>query len=169
MKICFLAPSGYGKSTAIKILEKRYEIKNIKIENKKILKDILENDYDKKLELNHLSKYKLTKPIISPSNIKKSTLQGYTNFHSESYVYYPDYSGPTLTASGANSRIKILDNKNKIRMMSAKECYRYMGFNDQDYFNVAKTKLLSDNKIIYTAGNSIVVSVLEEIFKSFKF
>ena len=31
MKISFIAPSGYGKSTAIKILSERYEVKNIKI------------------------------------------------------------------------------------------------------------------------------------------
>ena len=31
MKICFLAPSGYGKSTAIEILSKSFNIKNIKI------------------------------------------------------------------------------------------------------------------------------------------
>ena len=31
MKICFLAPSGYGKSTAIKILQEHFDIKNIKI------------------------------------------------------------------------------------------------------------------------------------------
>lgn len=31
MKICFLAPSGYGKSTAIEILKQHYSITNIKI------------------------------------------------------------------------------------------------------------------------------------------
>lgn len=31
MKVCFLAPSGYGKSTAIEILKKYYDIENIKI------------------------------------------------------------------------------------------------------------------------------------------
>lgn len=31
MKICFLAPSGYGKSTAIEILKKHFDIENIKI------------------------------------------------------------------------------------------------------------------------------------------
>lgn len=31
MKICFIAPSGYGKSTAIKILSEKYPLKNIKI------------------------------------------------------------------------------------------------------------------------------------------
>lgn len=30
-KICFIAPSGYGKSRAIKILEKHFKIKNIKL------------------------------------------------------------------------------------------------------------------------------------------
>lgn len=31
MKICFLAPSGYGKSTAIDILKRNYDVINIKI------------------------------------------------------------------------------------------------------------------------------------------
>lgn len=31
MKICFLAPSSYGKSTAIEILQKYFDIRNIKI------------------------------------------------------------------------------------------------------------------------------------------
>lgn len=31
MKLCFLAPSGYGKSTAINLLKKHYDILNIKI------------------------------------------------------------------------------------------------------------------------------------------
>lgn len=31
LKICFLAPSGYGKSTAIKLLSKSHKVKNIKI------------------------------------------------------------------------------------------------------------------------------------------
>ena len=31
MKICFLAPSSYGKSTAIKLLQKHFDIKNIRI------------------------------------------------------------------------------------------------------------------------------------------
>ena len=31
MKICFLAPSAYGKSTAIKLLQKHFDVKNVKI------------------------------------------------------------------------------------------------------------------------------------------
>lgn len=31
MKICFLAPSGYGKSTAIEILKKHFDVENIKL------------------------------------------------------------------------------------------------------------------------------------------
>lgn len=31
IKICFLAPSGYGKSTAVSILEKKYKVINVKI------------------------------------------------------------------------------------------------------------------------------------------
>ena len=44
-----------------------------------------------------------------------------------------------------------------------------MGFKKSDFKKVVKTNLLSDGKLIYTAGNSISVEVLEGIFNSFKF
>lgn len=96
-------------------------------------------------------------------------MEGYTNFSSENYIFNTLGLGPTLTASGAQSRIKIELEKNKYRTLSPLETYRYMGFNDEDFWNVKKTNLISDSKIIYTAGNSIVVSVLEAIFKTLKF
>lgn len=43
-----------------------------------------------------------------------------------------------------------------------------MGFTSDDYKKIAKTKL-PENKIIYLAGNSIVVQVLEKIFESLRF
>jgi len=46
MKICFLAPSSYGKSTAIEILSKHFDIKNIKI-GEPLYE--LQNDFYKKL------------------------------------------------------------------------------------------------------------------------
>ncbi|MEG0995135.1 MAG: hypothetical protein RSE91_04135 [Bacilli bacterium] len=45
MKICFLAPSGYGKSTAIQLLQKNFKILNIKIA--KPLYDLQEIFYNK--------------------------------------------------------------------------------------------------------------------------
>lgn len=46
MKICFLAPSGYGKTTAISILSKQHKLKNIKIAEP--LYD-MQNEFYKKL------------------------------------------------------------------------------------------------------------------------
>lgn len=53
----------------------------------------------------------------------------------------------------------------KIRKLTPKECYRLMGFDDEDY--EAVKKVLADTWIYHTAGDSIVVNVLEAIFKEF--
>lgn len=116
----------------------------------------------------NLSMYKTTEMTKTKSGIYLKRLENYTKFNSENYIYFPFGFGPTLTASGANSRIKI-DINHKIRYMSAMEAYIYMGFDKKDYLNVKKTNLLSNNRIIYTAGNSISVEVLESIFNSFVF
>lgn len=143
------------------------DLENINLNKKKSMTSILENKSDSSLFLNDLDKYERSSFILTKSNINKCKLIGYTNFSSESYIYDPNFIGPTLTASGANSRIKILQN-NKIRKLSAKECIKYMGFTANDFNKIKKTNL-NDIKIIYLAGNSIVVNVLEEIFKSLKF
>lgn len=53
--------------------------------------------------------------------------------------------------------------KNKIRKLTPLECYRLMGFDDQDYI---KASSLNSNAQLYKqAGNSIVVNVLYYIFK----
>ncbi|WP_334290787.1 DNA (cytosine-5-)-methyltransferase [Mycoplasmoides pirum] len=144
-----------------------------KIQNK-ILKNILLKKFNNdQYTLLNFDKFQLTNKKKSNSGIYKSTLKNYTNFHSEAYVYYPSGIGPTLTASGANSRLKIVFNNNqkkpKIRYMQPIEAYQYMGFDINDYEKVKKTKLLSDTKIIYTAGNSISVEILKEIFKNLVF
>lgn len=143
------------------------DLENINSNKKKSMTSILENKSDSSLFLNDLDKYERSSFILTKSNINKCKLIGYTNFSSESYIYDPNFTGPTLTALGANSRIKILQN-NKIRKLSAKECIKYMGFTANDFNKIKKTNL-NDIKIIYLAGNSIVVNVLEEIFKSLKF
>lgn len=115
------------------------------------------------------SKYEMTQYKKTPSGIIKKEIKNYTNFSSENNVYNINGIGPTLTASGAQSRIKIEVKENKYRYLSPRETYRYMGFDDNDFDKVKNTNLLSDSKIIYTAGNSIVVNVLEAIFKTLKF
>jgi len=57
-----------------------------------------------------------------------------------------------------------MDEKNvRIRRLTPKECWLLMGFTD-DEFNRAK-EVNSDTQLYKQAGNSIVVNVLEAIFK----
>ena len=143
------------------------DLESIYQKDKLPMKTILDKKINKKCLMPELEKYSRESFKLTKSNICKSKLIGYTNFSSEAYIYNPNYTGPTLTASGANSRIKIFEN-NKIRRISGKEAIKYMGFTEEDYKKIIKTKL-TETKIIYLAGNSIVVQVLEKIFESLRF
>jgi len=60
----------------------------------------------------------------------------------------------------------IVDNEPlKIRKLTPKECWRLMGFDDED-FEKAKAIPMSNTQLYKQAGNSIVVNVLEKIFKN---
>ncbi|MGL4647445.1 MAG: DNA (cytosine-5-)-methyltransferase [Mycoplasmoidaceae bacterium] len=133
------------------------------------IKSILEKDVDEKYYKDNLLKYDLSIKRKTKTGIIKSELIGYTKFKSEAYIYDPNGVGPTLTASGANSRIKIITKDQRIRTLTPLECLKYMGFTKQDYLRLKKTNLLSDNNIIYLAGNSIPVQLLEVLFRSLKF
>lgn len=63
--------------------------------------------------------------------------------------------------------VVVRDEKNdrllRIRKLTPKECWRLMGFSSASYNKVEKVN--SDSQLYKQAGNSIVVNVLEEIFK----
>lgn len=52
----------------------------------------------------------------------------------------------------------------RIRKLTPKECWRLMGFDDSDFEKAEKVN--SNTQLYKQAGNSIVVKVLEEIFKN---
>ncbi|MDE5651553.1 MAG: DNA cytosine methyltransferase, partial [Ureaplasma sp.] len=103
------------------------------IKKTKNIKDILSNDISSDLFLKRLDKYETSSLTITKSNIQKKSLINYTNFNCENYIYNTYGIGPTLTATGANSRIKIFDDKNRIRYLSNLENFLYMGFDEDDY------------------------------------
>ena len=149
----------------ISTLGKKISLPNGDIKKAKNLSDILDKQMDHKDLLVALSSYKLSKFKETKSKIKKARLpMAYTTFNSEAYVYDKEFIGPTLTASGANSRIKVLEGS-QIRKMNSNEAFRYMGFDDRDYHEVSKLEIFSEQKKIFTCGNSISVEVLEAIFK----
>lgn len=71
--------------------------------------------------------------------------------------------GNAITSVQKDSMIKQGEQSNiRIRKLTPKECWRLMGFDDED-FEKAK-QVNSDTQLYKQAGNSIVVDVLEAIF-----
>ena len=77
---------------------------------------------------------------------------------------YTDYA-PTLRAGRYGLKVKECDEMNnlKIRKLTPKECWRLMGFDDEDFY---KAEAVNSNTQLYKqAGNSIVVDVIEKIYE----
>lgn len=68
----------------------------------------------------------------------------------------------TITTSGGSDRGVVL-NDLRIRKLTPKECFRLMGFDDEDFEKASKVN--SNAQLYKQAGNSICVPVLENIFK----
>lgn len=101
-----------------------------------------------------------------------------TTFNQENYVFNPESSTlPTITAGGANSRLKIAipkfsnelpvfvidDKPYHLRVITPREAWRLMGFRDEHYDKI--DNLLPKTAKYHLAGNSIIVQVMEAIFK----
>lgn len=81
-------------------------------------------------------------------------------------VYADGGVSPTLnTMQGGNRQPKILQENSRIRKLTPLECWKLMGFKDKQ-FHKAKSAGISDSQLYKQAGNSIVVNVLEAIFKN---
>lgn len=102
--------------------------------------------------------------IIQLGNLKKTESFG-GNPHT-GRVYSPDGISPCLnTMQGGGLEPKILQSEDyKIRKLTPLECWRLMGFSDNDFY-AAKSAGISDAQLYKQAGNSIVVTVLEAIFR----
>ena len=71
-----------------------------------------------------------------------------------------EQQAPTITT---NKNLAIYYNK-KLRYLTALEIWRLMGFPDKKYEDLINAGI-TEETIIFLAGNSIVVSVIEEIYK----
>lgn len=81
-------------------------------------------------------------------------------FEKADRVYDEKGLAPTLT----QQQEKIKENY-RIRKLTPKECWRLMGFSDEDFEKAANIPT-SNTQLYKQAGNSIVVNVLEKIFKN---
>lgn len=78
-------------------------------------------------------------------------------------IYSIDGCSPTLTTSGSP---QILTKDGRVRTITAREGYRFMGVREQD-INLLLTTSLSTRAHVALAGNSICVPVMEAIFSEF--
>lgn len=81
-------------------------------------------------------------------------------------VYNTNGIAPTITASaglGGNMQTKVITPKSIARALIPLEYWRLMGFDDEDFEKAAKVN--SNTQLYKQAGNSIVVNVLEAIFR----
>lgn len=100
-------------------------------------------------------------PLITESKIEvigKLDCEGWYNV--ETRVHSIEGVAPTVET---RNRAKYLDSF-KIRKLTPLECWRLMGFTDKDFYK-AQSIPTSNTQLYKQAGNSIVVNVLEEIFK----
>lgn len=100
-----------------------------------------------------------------PSGIRSAPLVNYTKFSSENIVYSVQGISPTVTATGAQSRIKIYHNNGDMRYLYPLELWRLMGMSDDDYNNAYQVGIPKIH-LVKQAGNSICVTVLEAIFSA---
>ena len=80
-------------------------------------------------------------------------------------VYDPQGIAPTLhTMQGGERQPKIIEKEDdmRVRRLTPKECWRLMGFTDEDFKKAHKVN--SYTQLYKQAGNSIVVNVLMAIF-----
>ena len=107
--------------------------------------------------------YKDPPKILQVGNIVKT---GQFDNPQRGRIYDPDGLAPTLnTCSGGGLEPKFIDRSRvdvRIRKLTPRECFRLMGFTDDDF---DKIKGISNSQLYKMAGNSIVVNVLTEIFK----
>ena len=98
--------------------------------------------------------------IYNEKDFSRNYKEGYRVYDSDGIACCQKTNGGGL---GSNTGL-YLENTYRIRKLTPLECFRLMGFNDEDYY-ILKDNGISNSQIYKMAGNSIVVNVLEEIFK----
>ncbi|MBB6698361.1 DNA (cytosine-5-)-methyltransferase [Clostridium algidicarnis] len=154
-------------------LDNERYLKTLNVTNKPI-KDILRVEYD-----SH-NKYKIEANEIQPNDTESRR-----KIYKENSLLYDGKeviveSIQTITTkqdrhpnSGVINYDSNREGKSKFRYLTPRECFMLMGFDEGDFeklidnnFNVCKNKkFFTPSKLYKLAGNSIVVDVLEAIFR----
>ena len=103
------------------------------------------------------------KPSSSDSNLIHVGDLDFKATESVRRVYSIDGICPTLTTmQGGHRQPKILLDDGRVRKLTPRECWKVMGFSDEQF---DKVKDLSNAQLYKQAGNTICVPCLESIFR----
>ena len=115
------------------------------------LKDILEDEVDEKYYLSDEQVEKIRCSTFNQANIR---------------IQEKEYWDTLCARDWKDSKCVVADYRYdeglRIRKLTPKECWRLMGFDDEDFEKASKVN--SNTQLYKQAGNSIVVNVLEAIF-----
>ncbi len=136
------------------------------------LKEFLRLDYNNE-------KYKMEANMCQPNDTpsRRDIYETNTKIYQNKKVVAKTI--PTVTTkqdrhpnSGVIDYYNGKERKSKFRYLTPRECFLLMGFDEKDYYNIVdnnfeyrKRNFFNIEKLNRMAGNSIVVNVLEEIFK----
>lgn len=132
---------------------------------------ILERDYcmpekmklDKKLA-DFLDESVDDKFLLSPRQLHGMSVTNYESYKLSNLLRDKNGSALCIKARFEGCPQLVENSDGKIRKITPKECWRLMGFDDEDFERAAK--VCSNTQLYKQAGNSIVVNVLEAILKN---
>ena len=104
--------------------------------------------------------------------VKQATKQGYDIAEEDDSINLEQPNSTTRRGRVGNKIANTLTcscnqavvNEYRIRKLTPKECWRLMGFKDEQFLKAEQ--VCSNSQLYKQAGNSIVVNVMEEIFKN---
>lgn len=141
----------HGTVTAVVVGEKEYSQKSLeKIKNN--IKDV-----------NGLSNTITANP--QRATIDNATLVVVEEHRRDEGIrtFKDDAIGTLRAKEAGGDKVVVTNQPLRIRKLTPKECWRLMGFSDEDFDKASKVN--SNSQLYKQAGNSIVVNVLMEIFK----
>lgn len=132
------------------------------------IKDILENDIADKYILSPMIQDRIQLFDTKHHSIIGTTAPSFRTIGERDWIFKIDGVMVTLLATDYKQPRQILveiDGKQVVRKLSPLEYWRLMRFDDDDFYK-AQNVGISDTQLYKQAGNSIVVTVLESIFKN---
>jgi len=119
----------------------------------KIIKDILEDEVSDNYYINK-NRYENVYEVLENQDI--------------SYCIDANYwKGTSVVGYKTKRRRQLVNDKNngKMRRLTPLECWRLMGYKDEDFYKAKDIGGLSSTNLYERAGRGIVVPMLEDIFK----